>query len=238
MKRACIITLILVFALSIPAFAKPLKKNIKKGDLVVGGGFDSRFGIGLEMENTDDGDLETNKIDFGLNGFFGFFVADGFELGPFAGVDYHREVDRDREITDATGDFETYEIIYTETMYDIGLQLGYFFETNTLAVPYLQLFAAYVGGTEAVDNEVDDMNVNISAFRIGPRTGVNFFFTPTVALDLGIFFDYTTGTRSYDFTEAETNLVNPYVASTGEDTVDNSFYDLEYGAAIGLNLFF
>lgn len=228
MKKVFALTFIFLFIFSAIAFAgNPKDKKIKKGNMIVGGWFTSHFAIGLELEEQQNNpdNLETNLVGFNLNGMFGYFVADGFELGPMLGVDYLKAIERDREVTDDQGDTTTVEIIHTNTLFDVGLQMGYFFETNTVTVPYIMVGVAYEGGTGSVNDEITDASMETTAIKVIPKVGVNFFFTTAIALDLAGYMDYTGGIRSYDFGD-------------GSDPVDNDFLELDYGAAIGINVFF
>ncbi len=228
MKKVILLTILLLFAFSSFAMAgNPKDKKIKKGNMIVGGCFNSNFAIGLEIEEQDNGkdDLETNFVRFDLEGMFGYFVTNGFEIGPYAGINYERAVLRDRDAIDDEGEATTVEIINTDTLFDMGLQLGYFFETNTVAVPYIMLGAAYVAGTGSSNNELSDTKIDTAAFSASPKAGVNIFFTNSVALNLGAFFEYTGGIRSYDYDDKS-------------DVIDHDFMELEYGAAIGVNVFF
>lgn len=228
MKKVLIFTLILVFAFAMTAFAGK-DKNIKAGDILVGGGTDLGFGMGsmtITPDVDDAIDQEHSLMNFGLNGYAGYFVIDGLELGPTVEFDYSKNT-----MTWSEGDDE---VITTTTEWAIGLQVGYFLDLDSIAVPYGMLGFGYAKmGTTADVTEVDDdgdtvettNEMDASAFKIGPKLGVNLFFTNKIALDLGLYMDYYMNGSG---TETETD----------EDDLDFDFTEMDYGLAVGFNVFF
>jgi len=220
MKKVLVITLVLVFAFSLTAFAGK-NKAIKAGDIVVGGAADFGFGMGSSTGTPEDGDdVEMKSMDFGFGGFMGYFVIDGLEIGPALGVAYGKDT-----TVDAGHDGEN-DLITSATTYDIGAQIGYFFGLKGIVVPYGMLRFAYMGGSGSTDNGDTEATMDMSGFTVGPKAGVDLFLTNKVAVDLGLFLDY----------ESYTQTMNS--GAEGAEDVDMDYTDMDYGLAVGINVFF
>lgn len=219
MKRFGILTLIFVFAFAASAFA--LDKNIKAGNMVFGGAGEFDLAAGSQTITPDQGDdITSSTLGFGLEAWMGYFVIDGLELGPLVGFGY------DKLTQDEMGATADDDLVSTTTSYDIGLQIGYFFDVHDIVVPYGMLRAAYGGATTTVDNGVDESDNTFSGFVVGPKAGIDLFFYKTVALDLGLFFDYRSGTNTFN------------TGVSGADDVEVDMVNTDYGLAVGFNVFF
>jgi Outer membrane protein beta-barrel domain len=216
-KRISVITLVLVFAMASSVLAAD--KNIEAQNILVGGAADFGFGMGTTTATPEEGDdVETKTTEFGLNGYMGYFVVDGFEVGPILGINNDKTTVVDGGVD---GDFVT-----STTTYRIGLQVGYFFDLDSIAVPYGMLALGFLGGSSSMDNGDTEATSSISGYGFGPKVGANIFFTEAIALDLGLFMDYDSYTQTVD--------------AGGDDSeeYDLDTTDVNYGLAVGFNVFF
>ncbi len=218
MKRMSLFILILIFVAAGSAFAGD--KNIEAENILVGGAADLGFALGTRTATPEEGDdIETNTTSFGLSGYMGYFVIDGFELGPILALD-------NEKITYVEGGANGDDAVSSTTTYDFGLQLGYFFDLGGAAVPYGMLGIAYRGGSTSYDNGDTEATADMSGYVIEPKVGANIFFTEAIALDLGLFVEYASYTQTQD---------------SGEDDSEEADFDVSetnYGLAVGFNVFF
>ena len=219
MKRASILILVLLFAFAGTALAS--EKRIKQGDIVVGGAADFGLAMGSQTITPEEGDdITSSTLGFGLEGWMGYFVIDGLEIGPMLGFGY------DKLTQDEAGQTVDDDLVTTTTSYDIGAQIGYFLDVGSVAVPYGMLRFAYAGASMSVDNGDVESTSDFTGFLVGPKLGANIFLLNTVALDLGLFLDYRSRTNTFDS------------GASGADSIDTDFVNMDYGLALGFNVFF
>ncbi len=226
MKRVCVLSFVLLFLLASSAMAAD--KKIQSGNVVVGGAGNFGFGMGNHTESPEEGDdLTSSTIDIGLETYIGYFVINGLELGPLLGVNYDKMTQNDMPIRDDAGNIAREDdITTTATTYDLGAQIGYFLEVGSVAVPFFRVGAAYVGGSRSVDDGENDASTKLQGFMVGPRLGVDIFFTRAIALELGAFLDYQSVKATYDS------------GVDGAEEFETDLTDTDYGLAVGFNIFF
>lgn len=161
-----------------------------KGDWVVGGGLSGSLGIGSYRVRSGDAAAEPNKtVKAGLNGFAGYFLADGVELGPELDYSFSKETEPD-------GDSSAL------TLYDLGVQGGFFHPLGRSLLLYFRSSLPY----RALRSRFELGPITGESIGRGlslmPRGGANLLVTDHLALNVNLFlllsalWDRETGERT------------------------------------------
>ena len=215
---------LLLILLMICIFAGPARadmgKKIKTGNIFLGSLAALNLQLGNQTTQSDDADGSAiSNIGFDLDLHGGYFFIDGLEFGPAFGVNYDR-------YTVKNGGVDSEDLYATTISYDLGVQLGYFWDNKSTAVPFIQLEVGYRRYQESADNGDSVFSTVQNGFLIGPAVGVNIFFTRAIALELGANLDYSMGFRT-DETDQE-----------NQSEIDSVVHSFQYGIGIGFNVFF
>jgi hypothetical protein len=154
------------------------------GSVLLGSGTSGYMNTDVLVEDT-----ATKWTYFSIGGHGGYFLADGFELGPW--VNFYLE-NASNASADTTSSYR-----YAS----IGVQAGYFMATGTRFTPFAQLLAAYrmykdvdtVGGMTISE---DSWSAVISQLRLG----LEFMLNDSVGLVAGTYLQYygSGGGASFD----------------------------------------
>lgn len=168
MKR---IVLVVVFAaVAACAFAQ------YAGSVLVGGGLNGYMNTDVFVEET-----WTVWTNFRIEAYGGYFLVDGFEVGPWIFLTY------DRESNDSSG------ILNTDMEANLGLQVGYFFLMGTRLAPFVELFAAYrLGKSTDTTGGMIVAESTWSTVRAQLRVGVEYLITDSVGLNAGTYLAFST----------------------------------------------
>lgn len=154
------------------------------GSVLLGSGTSGYMNTDVFAEDT-----WTKWTYFSIGGQGGYFLADGFEIGPW--VSFYLE-----NASNASADTTS---TYSDAR--IGVQAGYFMVTGTRFIPFVQLLAAY-----RMYKDVDkDGGVTISessgsAVISQLRLGLEFMLNDSVGLVAGTYLQYygSGGGASFD----------------------------------------
>ncbi len=214
----------LVLLMATSAFAAKDDKNIDKGTLYAG--FQTGIGLTNPYGTYFPGSINT------IQG--GYFVSDGFEIGPVLSLMYNS----DTTTTEPDGGTES-EDTSSGYLFGLGVQLNYYFSGRGFSAPYVGIALQYgMANTEMVDetpagNDVDTTTTTTdgSGFIIMPRAGIAFFVTKNFAIDPSLYISYASMSGT---TSVETEPAGG--ASTTADT-DNSMSNMDIGFMVGFNFF-
>jgi hypothetical protein len=152
-------------------------QNTSRGDVIIGGSTADLFNY-VQREEAPGGDfdgetaLSVNTVYVGFNTYAGFFIRDGFEIGPEAIFEFRRET--------AAG------IVDMSTDLALGAQLGYFGQRDTKTIPYFRLAMAFVSTTF----ETNGNDAGETGFSITPRAGLVYFLADEVGINFNGYVNY------------------------------------------------
>lgn len=222
MKRtALLFTLfLLVIVLLAGSVRADMGKKIKTGNIFIGSLVALDLQLGNQSTQSDDAEGSAiSNIGFDLDLHGGYFLIDGLEFGPSFSFNYDR-------YTLKNGGTDGDDLFSTTLSYDLGVQLGYFWDNKSTAVPFMRLDAAYRRYQESADSGDTEFSSVQNGFLIGPKVGVDIFFTRAIALELGAYLDYSMGFRIDD------------TGQEGQNEIDSIVHSFQYGLGIGFNVFF
>ncbi len=155
-------------------------QNLLQGDMVVAASTADLFRLEYREEapggNFADGNtVSSSGFYSSLNGYLGYFVTNGFEVGPDVLFEHRRT---------RTGD-----LLDTWTNLTLGLQVGYFRPTTSNLVPYARLGTAFVSSTFSGAGAGGDGGE--SGFSLTPRAGVLYFLADQIAINLNSYLKYS-----------------------------------------------
>ena len=186
MKRTfCQISLAVILSLALSGSALAFGVTDKddpfaSGKWLIGLSSAMDFGMGSDSYEPDDGDeVETDVINFNFGAAGGYFVLQGWEIGPVLRYDYERTTDEDDNITGVSD-------------YLVGIQTGYYYATPVPVHPFVNLELGYAGRSVNYEpDEGDETSDSAGGFAMRPSLGAAFFFTRAVALTPSLYYQYT-----------------------------------------------
>jgi hypothetical protein len=154
------------------------------GSVLLGGGLNGYMNTDLLVEYGS-----TEWTNFSASAYGGYFVADGFEVGPWISLYYDRERN------------ESTDILNTDRGATLGVQVGYFFMPGSRFTPFVALFAGYrlwtwkdtTGGMTTGENSGSYLQAQL-------HLGMDYLLSDAVALKGGTYFQYSgnSGWSSYE----------------------------------------
>jgi hypothetical protein len=161
--------------LLMPAFVAA--QNTAQGDIMIGVSTSDIFSYAYR-EEAPGGDFDgpnatpLDTINISLASFAGYFIADGWEIGPEVFFEFARE--NEQGTVDMATDLA------------VGAQVGYFSPNAEGFVPYGRLNVSFISTTFEFAN--NDRGEN--GFSVTPRAGFAYFFGDRVGLNLNAYFNY------------------------------------------------
>jgi len=160
------------------------EKKLQAGSGFVGGWLTGKVSYDFKTLDSGTSTDHIRTLRAGLDAFVGYFVANGFELGPVVSVTYNHENNRTSGVDSWSG------------KYGLGVQTGYYINTKTIVVPHVRLIAQAVLNDMHDDQLPSDTRLWGGSGRLGP--GVSLFFTEHMALDMDLYYAVTWLTGSYE----------------------------------------
>jgi hypothetical protein len=172
MKRVLVIVATIAMLVAVGAGAQ----NIQEGDIIIGGSSADLFNFSHREEapggNFDELSISVDTVFIRLNTYAGFFLSDGFEIGPEVILEYRRE--------------KSAALVDSDTDLGLGAQFGYFHDTGGPVVPYFRFAGAFISTTfERNGNDSGE-----TGYSITPRAGIIYFLTEEAGINVNAYFNY------------------------------------------------
>lgn len=169
MKR--IVLVVMLATVAVGGFAQ------YAGSVLLGGGTSGYLNTDLFVDYGS-----TAWTNFSAGAYVGYFVADGFEVGPWISIYY------DREQNEYAG------TLNTDNGATLGAQVGYFLITGSRVTPFVELFGGYRVWRWA-DTKYGTVTGESSGgyFQSQLHLGVDFLLSDSVGLRGSTYFQYTGG---------------------------------------------
>ena len=194
---------VIIFAFASGGFAG--QNHVEKGKMMLGTSTGLSFNNSTEDSETDvDGEKyksEYSRTNYGIDFLYGYFLSNGFEIGPTLGVNVTKSEDKpeggDTSKTDSTE-------------YSFGIQAGYWFFIDSKLYPYVLLPLEYTQSKTESKSGEDTSNRDSSGMSLTPEIGLTYFISKEAALGFGLYYEWASlkgGYEPYEGEKRDTNLV-------------------------------
>lgn len=191
-RATLVMASLLILAVAAFGQGKIASGNVMIGASLTNGGIETGSYAFYNTSGTEVPGSKTNKFDFSVSTNLGYFLLNGFEVGPAIRVSYRHYSDP------ANSSFYTK---YTD--FGIGAQAGYFQPIGGLTL-YGAVTALYLSSSTETASGGPSTKTTYTGFSLVPEAGLALFLESSVALQVGAYFDYhtygdSTGTWRYTY---------------------------------------